>query len=86
MTVSFHKQDAQQAKTRQAFTPSGQVGMPLKCKVGYGGEDAAVIETRCKFQNMSVDKQNNMQTSEYSHTIWLLLNIEYSIWRSPTDN
>jgi hypothetical protein len=46
----------QRAKTRQAFTPSNQVGTPLKHKVGYGGEDAAVIETRRKFQNMSVDK------------------------------
>ena len=53
-------QDAQWAKTRQVFTPSGQVGMSLKRKVGYGGEDTAVIETRHKFQNMSVDEQSNM--------------------------
>jgi len=55
----LHKQDAQRAKTRLAFTPSGQVGTPLKHKVGYGSEDAEVIETRRKFQTMSVDEENN---------------------------
>jgi len=60
LTGSLHKQDVQHAKTRLAFTLSGQVGMPLKCKVSYGGEDAEVIETRCKFQTMSIDEQNNM--------------------------
>jgi hypothetical protein len=39
--------------------PSSRVGTPLKRKVGYGGKDTAVIETRHKFQAMSVDERNN---------------------------
>ena len=39
--------------------PSSCVGTPLKHKVGYGGEDTTVIDTRRKFQAMSVDERNN---------------------------
>lgn len=60
LTHSYlHKQDAQREKTKLAFMPSSRVGTPLKRKVGYGGEDTAVIETRRKFQAMRVDEHNN---------------------------
>jgi len=49
----LHNQDMQQAKTILTFTPSHHIGTPLKCKVGYGSEDTAVIETRHRFQAMS---------------------------------
>ncbi|KIM78053.1 hypothetical protein PILCRDRAFT_75989 [Piloderma croceum F 1598] len=58
LTHSYlHKQDVQREKTKPAFMPSSHVGTPLKHKVGSGS--TAVIETRHKFQAMSVDERNN---------------------------